>query len=496
MTGPLGPAGAPTGAPTGAGSGPEGSGPLGSRLPAPGFAGPGFPASGLLAPGFVAPYASGRSLTRIPSTIGGLLGAGEGWRSTPLTLPTVAAGYRRVVLLLIDGLGYDRLAEQLERDDLGLAALLERHAPGRNGGEEEGGPLGEPLITVAPSTTVVATTVLAGNGASPGETGFLGYTQYLPRLGFVANMLFWRPAWAAAARSGDLEAWGLVPEAALPTPTAYRLLASQGVASTAFYPHEITRSPLSRMQTAGARVHGYIGWVDLLAQLGEHLEASAGERGYTFAYFPDLDSLQHRDGPSSPSYPPLLEAFVSGLTRLLERLAPAARRETLFLVTADHGHHLVPSAAAAYLGELPALRRLMLRREGGEPRHVYLYARPGATDDLLGAASAALGERFMALRGEDALSAGLYGDPAHLHPEAAERVGDVVLLAREGATLWEADRVRSADERARGDGARPAGGTLPAGDGPPAAAPPLGMHGSLTSQEMRVPLLILDLDAT
>ncbi len=429
----------------------------------------------LVGPEFVAPYASGRSLTSVPSTVGHLLGAGEGWRSAPLTLPVLPGDGRRVVLLLVDGLGHHRLADQLARGDTGLATLLERHAPGWSRSE----PLGEPLVTVAPSTTVVATTVLAGNGAGPAETGFLGYTQYLPRLGFVANMLFWRPAWAAAARGGDLEAWGLAPEAALPTSTVYKLLASQGVASTAFYPHEITRSPLSRMQTAGARMHGYIGWVDLLTQLGEHLEASAGERGYTFAYFPDLDSLQHRDGPRSASYAPLLDAFASGLTRLLEGLSPAARRDTVVLVTADHGHRAVPAAEAAYLGELTDLRRLLARREGGEPRHVYLYARPGAADDLHAAAVARLGESFLVLRGAQALTAGLYGDPRHLHPEASMRVGDVVLLARGGAALWEAERVRAEPGRH--------------GTGP--ADLPAGMHGSLTPEEMLVPFLTLDLGA-
>ncbi len=429
----------------------------------------------LLGPGFVAPYASGRSLTSVPSTVGHLLGAGDGWRSGPLTLTGMPDRARRVVVLLVDGLGYHRLADQVAKDDLGLAALLERYAPGWSPSQ----PLGEPLLTVAPSTTVVATTVLAGNGASPGETGFLGYTQYLPRLGFVANMLFWRPAWTAAARGGDLEAWGLAPEAALPVPTGYQVLASQGVASTAFYPHEIAGSPLSRMQAAGARVRGYIGWVDLVTQLREHLEASAGERGYTFAYFPDLDSLQHRDGPKSASYAPLLEAFVSGLTRLLGRLSPAARRDTLVLVTADHGHHAVPPSEAAYLRELDELRPLLVRREGGEPRHVYLYARPGAVDELHAAATARLGGSFLALRGEEALAAGLYGDPGCLHPEATRRVGDVVLLAREGAALWEVERVRAA----------------PGGSGAGPADLPAGMHGSLTPEEMRVPLLTLDLGA-
>ena len=412
----------------------------------------------LLGPDLVAPYVGGRSLTSVPATVGHLLGVDDGWRSRWLTLPDLAERYERVVLLLVDGLGYARLKEQLASDDRGFAELL------RFGGAKE---LGEPITTVAPSTTCVATTVLAANGASPAETGFLGFTQLMPRLGLVANMLFWQPAWGRGHGRGDLEAWGLSPEEALPTPTIYQVLSAAGVHSTTLHPADLARSPLSRVQSAGARVDGYIGWVDMLARLAAQLEEAAGRRGYTFAYFPDFDSLMHRDGPATPTYAPLLEAFAAGLLRTLEGLSPRARNGTLVLITADHGHHQVPAKEAAYLDELPDVTRHLAWREGGEPRHVYLYARAGEVEELLAAARAALGARFRVLRGDEALAAGLYGDPAHLHPEAVQRVGDVVLLARGGASLW--------DKRA--DGA------------------PRGMHGSLTADEMLVPLIALPLDA-
>jgi len=413
----------------------------------------------LVGPDLVAPYVGGRSLTSVPATIGHLLGVDDGWRSQGLALPGLAERYERVVLLLVDGLGYLRLSEQMASDDRGLAELLLRFG-GSHG-------LGEPITTVAPSTTCVATTVLAGNGAAPAETGLLGFTQLMPRLGLVANMLFWQPAWSRGHGRGDLEAWGLPPEGALPTPTIHQVLGAAGVQSTTLQPAELTRSPLSRVQNAGARVDGYIGWVDMLARLAAQLEDSAGRRGYTFVYFPDFDSLMHRDGPATATYAPLLEALAAGLRRTLQGLSPRARKGTLLLITADHGHRSVPAPEAAYLDELPDLTQRLAWRAGGEPRHVYLYARPGAVEELLAAARAALGARFRVLLGAEALAAGLYGDPAHLHPEAGQRVGDVVLLARGGAALWDTQV----------DGLS------------------LGMHGSLTPDEMLVPLLALPLDA-
>lgn len=428
-------------------------------MTAPRFAG----LQALLGDDLVAPYGGGRSLTRLPPTIGRLLGVQGPWRGEPLDLPGVAERYERVVLLLVDGLGYARLRRQAA-DDRGLAELLGSYG-GMVANDESW--LGQPLTTVAPSTTAVATTVLAGNGAAPAELGILGYTQLMPRLGLVANMLFWQPAWSRTSRSGDLEAWGLAPEAALPTQTIYQVLAAAGVPSHTFHPSDIARSPLSRMQNAGAHVHGYIGWVDMLTRLSAHLEESAGRPGYTFVYFPDFDSLMHRDGPTTPTFVPLLEAFVAGLQRMLAGLSSAARRSTLLLVTADHGHHAVPPDEADFLDEHRELKERMAWREGGEARHVFLYAAVGKAAELASLAQDAFAERFKVLLGEEALLAGLYGDPAHLHQEALERVGEVVLLARGGAALWDERRERL----------------------------PLGMHGSLTEEELLVPLLPLALDA-
>ena len=101
---------------------------------------------------------------------------------------------------------------------------------------------------------------------------------------------------------------------------------------------------------------------------------------------------------------------------------------------------------------------------GGEARHVYLYARAGHQAELLAYAQAELGGEFVVLDAKQALAAGLYGDPARLHPDAARRVGEVVLLAKGPHFLWKR--------------------------GP---KPLRGLHGSLTADEMLVPLIGLRL---
>ena len=80
---------------------------------------------------------------------------------------------------------------------------------------------------------------------------------------------------------------------------------------------------------------------------------------------------------------------------------------------------------------------------------------------MLAYAEAHLADEFVVLDGAEALAAGLYGDPARLHPDAARRVGDVVLLAKGAHFMWDKD--------------------IP--------NPLRGLHGSLTEDEMFVPLI-------
>lgn len=404
-------------------------------------------------------YAQG-SLANIPATVGGLLGAQGPWRSAPLARELSSDGATRVVLLLVDGVSQRLLQRLVGTTNTTLTRLLARY------GALPGGELPPPITSVSPSTTTAATTVIQADGGAPGALGVVGFTQRLPRQGVVANMLFFQPVHDRGAQLGDLERWGVTPEQMRGAPSIYQLLAAAGVHGYGLAPSNIYRNPLSRLQFEGAQVRGYVDWVDMLTLLGAHLEATAGEPSFTYAYMPDFDSLMHRDGEASPSVPRLFEAFVRELERTLHGLSPAAREGTLFLITADHGHATTPVAEQRYLEDLPQLRRLMGTSEAGEPRHVFLYAAANRVEELHAAAEDELGGGFAVLRGADALAAGLYGDPLTLHPEADRRVGDVVLLAKGGATLWP-------DRR---------------------QARLLGMHGSLEPEEMLVPFLPLRLD--
>jgi len=398
---------------------------------------------------FVPPDYGGGSLLNVPATLGQVLGVRNGWAAPPLAAAhgLDGLGATRVLLFVIDGLGLTALARHSAFDQR-VRALV----------EAAGGSTSS-LTSVVPSTTSVATTVLLGNGAAPLETGMLGFSQRLPALGVVGNMLFW----TVPGEEGGLERRGLRPETFLDSPSLFQVLEAGGVRSAAFLPVSIARSPLSRLQFRGAAPHGMPDLAAALAAAERFLRSTPS--GFAYVYTPDLDTIGHREGPGTPGWRRVLDGILGTLERWYRGLRPFSGPPPWLLVTADHGLRATPAHEHRRLGELEGVGPLLASRPGGEPRHVYLYARPGAAPDLRAAAAQALGPSFVVVDGREALAAGLYGDPSRAHPEAGGRIGDAVVLARRGATLWPDD----------------ADTVLP------------GMHGSLEPDEMRVPLLALPL---
>ncbi|MBO0823887.1 MAG: alkaline phosphatase family protein, partial [Actinobacteria bacterium] len=146
--------------------------------------------------------------------------------------------------------------------------------------------------------------------------------------------------------------------------------------------------------------------------------------------------------------------------RLVEQLSAALPGGTALYVTADHGMVDVPAEDRVDADTVPALREgVELLAGEGRARHV--YAVPGAQDDVLTAWRATLGDRAWVSSRDEAVSQGWFGP---VDGRTAARIGDVVAAMRGRSAV-----VASIAE--------------------PRESALVGMHGSLTPAEQRVPLL-------
>ena len=381
----------------------------------------------LLGDKLISPRYKSQSIANIPATVGKLLGVNRGYSSPSLDneiLTNLGDDIERVVLLVVDGMGFNRLQRQLKENDSGFNEILANY-----------GQVFSPITSVSPSTTCVATSVLLSNGATAAEMGMLGYSFLLPQLALVANMLFWLPAYKPTARIAELTDWGIKPEDFLPNLSMAQTLSAAKIPMRVMMPDIYKNSPLSRMQLRGAEVDGYVGDTDMWLKLSTWLSETAYQKAYAYAYNPVFDTLSHRDTADAPIWDALWQEFNFQLKRFINSLTSEQRHKTLFLITADHGHVATPLDKRIIIEEHPFLLDNSIMMPGGEPRQMYLYAQNGKKDALLNYAQENLSS-FLALDAQEALELGLYGDIAKMHPDTPRRLGDVVLISLDSSYLW------------------------------------------------------------
>ncbi len=359
-------------------------------------------------------------------------GPGVGHLPLPELPSSTVAAARSVVVLIIDGLGWDYLY-QASPDGLLASNLLTR------------------LHSMCPATTAAAITSFF-TGLAPASHGLLGwFTPFEARDEVVLPLL-------ARVRNGP----GL-PPADLATlyrspPLAARLARDCHVVT----PKRIAGSAYSRYHAGPAQIHGYRSLSSLFGQL-ERLARADGPPRYVHAYWPELDHLAHEHGVQHRRVREHLRQIEAQLAQFLHRIAGT---DTLLLVTADHGFVDTAPERSLLLNDYPALARQLRLPLAGESRLAFVHAKPEHRDTLGADLTEFLGERATVMSGEHFIARGFFG-PGEAHPALAQRVGDWVVAMADGWTL-----------RDRLPGEQPFA--------------PIGVHGGLSSAELEVPLAVFE----
>lgn len=343
-----------------------------------------------------------------------------------IPLPRDIAG---ACVLLIDGLGAE-LLETYAADAPVLAGLR-----------------GQTLQVGFPSTTAAGIAAI-GTGRLSGEHGLVGYSFLMPGTG-VVNALRWRPhPWGADLRQE------LPPEQVQPMPTTFEQAASAGVAVSVISGAEFTGSGLTRAVLRGGR---YVG-VHALGDLAASVHAAVTGNGFCYAYHSELDLLGHIYGPGSPAWRLQLRQVDRLVESVIEGLPPGG----MLAVVADHGMVAVEAPdivdiddCAQFLDGVQAI--------GGEARARHVYVDEGAEGSVLAAWREMLAERAWVVSREEAIAAGWFGK--RVGDDVRPRIGDVVAAAR-GAAAFVRRKVE------------------------PLESSLIGHHGSMSTAEQRVPLLL------
>jgi hypothetical protein len=315
-------------------------------------------------------------------------------------------------------------------DGLGWAQLKERPglAPTMNA------MAGGPITTVAPSTTAAALTSIT-IGVPPAVHGVVGYRLRVAG-DRILNILRWK--------TGDHDARDSVP------PEQFQMLEPFGaIKAPVITRADVAESGFTRAHMAGARMYGWRVASTLVATVDSLL--ADGER-FVYAYYDGVDKVAHEFG-----FGPEYDAEVVAADRIVGDITERLPAGAALLVVSDHGQVDVGESVISLDPDVADLTTFL----SGEGRFRWLHARPGCHGRLVEAAHRHYDGLAWVRTRQEAVDQGWFG--GDLTEEVASRLGDVVIAPRQHVAVLDPGDPGEQWMRCR--------------------------HGSLTPEEMLVPLL-------
>jgi hypothetical protein len=302
----------------------------------------------------------------------------------PWWLPAPVAAAEQVVLLVIDGLGWNQLQERRA-----LAPTLAAMAGG-------------PITSVAPTTTATALTSIV-TGEPPARHRVVGYRVRVdgPTGEEVMNVLRWTTV------SGDARAF--VPPADFVTAVAFEGRPVPVVSRAMFNGTGFT---LAHLRGSVAR-----SWYLPSGLAVETAAALAAGEPLVYAYYDGIDTTAHVTGLGRH-----YDAELRATDRLVADVAAVLPEGAALVVTADHGQVDVGAGARPLDADVLEGVRML----SGEGRFRWLHARPGAATDVARVAVERYGEEAWVRTVDEMEAEGWYGGP--LDAVARARLGDVAIV--------------------------------------------------------------------
>lgn len=377
----------------------------------------------------------------------------EAWKSWQNQAPI-----NHVVMLIMDGFGYEQLQSLANSQDIpNIAKACESPQA-----------FFMPATSVYPSTTVTALTS-AATGYSPAQHGMMATNLYMREIGCIVNFIGFRPQTAPGRASFPDSIFN--PETLLPVPNIYLRMEKAGIDVEIINFERFKQTSISRFTSAGAdagnnNFKGYGTPSDAFSQLRESLLAkNSNQKSFTYVYVPTIDMISHRYGPLSSSYKAEVATLDFALKKqLIEPLA--GRNDTVLLVVADHGQRYSALENTLWLEKYPELTQNLFAPVTGESRVRYLHVKHDKQAAVCDYIKQNFSENFFTITKSEAMENGLFGVPGKpLGKEAEDRIGDLLLISHKD---WICRQHITNEERLHTH---------------------LGVHAGLSSAEMLIPFL-------
>lgn len=352
----------------------------------------------------ILPEYQGGSIVNLMASIGTALGATSSHYPPLQALPPSRLDRARtLVLLVIDGLGYEYLCRR------GAGTWLHDNLAAR-------------ITSTFPPTTATAIPAFF-TGSAPLQHGFTGWFTWFRELGSILTVLPFRTRYGGYNGTGH----GADPlRLSAQVPLVDGIQAACHVVS----PARIAHSAFNRAFSGKADIQAYETLGDFCEVIAA-LVAKRESRQYVYAYWPEFDSLSHRHGVASSEVALHLDELDTALRQLASGLAGS---DTQLVITADHGFIDTRPERILQLSDYPELEDALLMPLSGEPRFAYCYVRADKRAQFESCVVSELADCVTLHHSYELLDMqclGL-GEP---HPRIAERIGDYALEMKDNYAI-------------------------------------------------------------
>ena len=348
--------------------------------------------------------------------------------------------YKNVVVLLLDAMGTSIIEKHLDKN-----GFFRSHLAGS-------------FDSVYPPTTVAATTSIL-SGLYPNESGWLGWDIFFPQLDKNVTVF--------TNTDQIREKEGAVPTASYPDgkekwaedSLEEILPAADFNAGFTYIPY---KNIVEQINDAGGTAYAAMPFLppfpgDMDAIMGRVAElCNEPGKKFIYAYWSEPDTTMHRTGTQSDD----AHRMVTDLERIVEKTVNGLT-DTLFLITADHGH--MDSDNHCIL-DYPEIMNCLVRQPSFEPRTLNLFVKEEFRDSFPQIFNKYFGDSFILLTRDEVLEENLFGIGEN-RTGFEEMIGDYVALAVSEKSIFNTHiEVQE----------------MPGG------------HAGLTEEEIRIPLIVIE----
>ncbi len=313
-------------------------------------------------------------------------------------------GVENIVLILLDGMGYNFFVENSNLLDYPILDHL--HSK---------------VTSVFPSTTAAAMTTIY-TGDSPKNHGCLAWFTYLKEVAQISTIPpLTRRNYGDYITTNSIKAKDILHIESIfqkvPLTESYFVISEK-----------LKDTPYDTVVSKGTKgVVGFTNFQDSLDKIFNILQRESDEKKFILSYWDGIDTISHMSGTTAAK--PHFKDIFTDLISFNEKIN-SLKPKTLVLITADHGLIDVPKDKVIKMKDHPDLEKTLILPLCGEGRAAFCFVRAPYREQFESYIDTHFKEYCSLLKMQDLIDMEIFG-LYEAHPRFYYRIPDYLLLMKE-----------------------------------------------------------------